>query len=472
MSDTGTSIDQGRSAADRRDDEGLAEQARQVLEEAVDDLQDAFGLGADPDDTIDAAVDDVLEDMGVTDTDGTWGVELDADGLDVGGDGTVTMETAEGPEITVPVRGQVHVDPIDVPPVLPGTGQLTGQAGPDGFQLDGTYDSGTGLAGDMHADEDGLDVSTNTPGGMGTGHVDENGADGGWVGDDGSTGSVSVDEGGLDAEYDPEGDGKGSLSIDERGVDGTWENEDGTLTGHIDEDGASGTWEGDDNTTTIDVDEDGIDAETKGTWGDPNDPESGYGTYEGEGHLDEDGLDLSGRADGHWEGEIWGAPVGVDGGVEGDLTVGGGEADGHVEGEGTLSVGGREVGAGEGSLDGHYGDGALDLGGEGQVELTGNYGGVPMTGSVDGSGDAHVDGDGYDVEGNVGVGLDTPIIGGQDVHGSIGFSAEGSWDDAGDSAQGVYDDAEDTVNDVTDGAQEEGQGVIDSVTGGDGNPFD
>jgi hypothetical protein len=463
MADTPTPTSGPANRTDRTDD-NLVEQAQEALSDLVDDVQNAFGLGEDPADTIDQAA----AELGVTDTDGTWGVEVGENGLDVGGDGSVTITGEDGKDYEIPVQGAYHVDPIDVGGgILPGQGSLSGQAGPDGGQLDGTYDSGTGYAGDLHADEDGLDVTGTTPGGMGTIHADEDGAQGGWVGDDGSTAGASVDEGGLDASYDPDGDGSGTLHVDEDGAEGTWKNDDGTFSGRVNEDGGSATWEGEDNTTTVELDGDGLDAHTEGTWGDPLQPDEGYGTYDGDLHVDEDGLTAHGTADGHWEGEVEGVPVGADGSVEGDLSVGRGEVDGTLSGEGRVTVGGVEMGTAEGELSGHFGEGAADLHGEGEVAVTGNYGGVPITGSVDGSGDAHVDGDGFDVDGNVGLGLDTPIFGGQDAHGSIGISAEGDWGDAGDAIGDAADDAGDAGQDVLDqggdAAEDAGDAVGDAL---------
>jgi hypothetical protein len=456
----------GPRAADatrKQDDDNLVEQAQAALGDLVEDVQNAFGLGDDPAETLDEAA----ADAGIDHVDGDWGAQVGPDGLDVGGDGAIVLEGKDGREYEIPVGGQVHVDPFDVGPVLPGDGQLTGQIGPEGGVLDGTYDSGTGYTGDLHADEDGLDVTGSTPGGMGTIHADEDGAQGGWVGDDGSTGEVSVDEGGLDASYDPEGEGSGTLHVDEDGAEGTWKTDDGTFTGTVDEDSASGTWETEDNTTTVELDDDGLHADTKGTWGDPMNPEDGYGSYEGQLDVDEDSLTGSGRAEGHWEGEVFGAPVEADGTVEGDLAIDGDSVDFGARGEGTATVYGQELGGIEGSVDGHFGGGAADVGFESEATIATSYGGVPIDHTVDASGNAHVDGDGYAVEGQVGYEMDTPF--GQPVDVSVGGSASGDWGDVGGSAEEAWDSAGDAANDAGESGEDFIEDTGESLS--DGNPF-
>ena len=215
----------------------------------------------------------------------------------------------------------------------------------------------------------------------------------------------------------------------------------------------------------------------------------GSGAVEGGGAVSfaQDDL-VSGRTEGEVEGDVQIGPAsfgagagsslrytdplgaatqGVDasGSYHHQVDAGGVEAGAAVEGTVDSPAGDSYHGGAEADLE--FGRGALDVEGSATLSHTAPFGVASESLDVEGRG--HVDGSGWEAEGDVRYELD---VGGGAPEVAIGggFSTSGEWSDvedaagdAGDTAQDAYNDAEDTANDAEDEAGDAYEDAEDEV---------
>jgi hypothetical protein len=133
--------------------------------------------------------------------------------------------------------------------------------------------------------------------------------------------------------------------------------------------------------------------------------------------------------------------------------------------EGTVDTWAGDEYHGEAEANLGFGQGALDVDGSVGLTHTAPFGVASQSFEADGQG--HVDGEGWNVDADVGYEVD---VGGAGVGVGGGLSTSGEWSDvedaahdAGDAAQGAYDSAEDTANDVGGGAEDAYESAEDEV---------
>ncbi len=161
----------------------------------------------------------------------------------------------------------------------------------------------------------------------------------------------------------------------------------------------------------------------------------GVGAEASVSHTDPLGMDTGGvSAGGEYHHDIDGSGVEAGAALEGTVDTWAGDKY-HGEADANLAVG----------------KGGLDVDGSAGLTHTAPFG--VATESFEAEGAAHVDGSGWQAEGDVGYELD---VGGgaPEIDVGAGFSTSGEWsdvedaaNDAGDAAQGAYDSAEDEDND-------------------------